>query len=321
MSGCRRLQVSGALEAVTEAMVRHLKHVGVQENGCAAIGNLAVNDENQAKAGRIGSIEAVVDAMNQHLRHQGVQERGCAALRNLCGSFDNQAKVASAGGVPAVCAALQQHASHAATCERGCAALGNLTFKNPENQALAAASGGVEAVIAAMKAHAKVPLVQERGCAALGNMGFKNADNQRRITVSHGMEVIVEAISRFGDHAGVQEQGFRSLRNLALLDERDVSAAVDAPGGGAGAAQADTAVEMPTSLSGVPGALRAYVASLKRQQERGCLPLGRIVRQLDTLNVLGLKDSPGEAMSEADMLRIRVRQALERVDGNAGAVL
>ena len=78
--------------------------------------------------------------------------------------------------------------------------------------------------------------------------------------------------------------------------------------------------EYPTSLSGVPAALRQYVQHLKRNQDRGCLPLKSIVRQLDTLNVLGFKDAMPD-MSEADLLRMKVRQALERVDGQGGAVL
>lgn len=166
------------------------------------MGNLAVNEENQNKAGRIGVVEAIVDAMNQHPRHQGVQERGCSALRNICGSFDNQAKVAAAGGIQAVrrmtppgkrsarqalaspfarfltviscvlmvqvTAALRNHVSHTGTCERGCAALGNLTFKNPENQALAAQHNSIEAVASAMRSHISASSVQERGAAALG---------------------------------------------------------------------------------------------------------------------------------------------------------
>lgn len=211
--GCSR-------QAVMDAMVRHLKHVGVQENGCAAelgplclcvapvgsgllasvpellrkplrtssspltshpiprprpksnscaaVGNLAVNEENQAKAGRIGVVEAVIDAMNQHPRHAGVQERGCSALRNICGSFDNQVKVASVGGIQAVTNAIKNHSSHVGICERGCAALGNLTFKNPDNQNLAANCGSVEAVTGAMRSHISAAPVQERGAAALG---------------------------------------------------------------------------------------------------------------------------------------------------------
>lgn len=164
-------------------------------NRCAAVGNLAVQEENQAKAGRIGVVEAVIDAMTQHPRHQGVQERGCSALRNICGSFDNQAKVAAGGGLQAVrtcdeafwnigvrfqhltgrlclslqvTAALRGHLGHVGTCERGCAALGNLTFKNPDNQTLAAQCSSIEAVASAMRSHISASSVQERGAAALG---------------------------------------------------------------------------------------------------------------------------------------------------------
>lgn len=131
---------------------------------------------------------------------------------------------------------------------------------------------------------------------------------------------------------------------------------------------------MPTSLAGVPAALRAYVVRaaprpgrsrlrspssrfrmtnggsergeltrrcvllhqehLKRQQERSCIPVRGLLRQLDTLNVLGL-NAPGgsQAVSTAQaannaaglvtdvaQLRQKLKIAAERVD-QIGSVL
>ncbi len=41
----------GGIEAVVTAMGRHTQNANVQEEACRALGNLAVNDENQEKIG------------------------------------------------------------------------------------------------------------------------------------------------------------------------------------------------------------------------------------------------------------------------------
>ncbi len=51
----------GGIEAVVTAMGRHAENAKVQEYACGALGNLAVNDENQAKIG------AQVESMHEYI--------------------------------------------------------------------------------------------------------------------------------------------------------------------------------------------------------------------------------------------------------------
>eukprot|EP00961_Rhodomonas_salina_P095293 1282150-Rhodomonas_salina.1 len=83
-------------------MKQHVKSAGVQEQGCGALRNLAVNDENKVKIGAAGGIEAVITAMQQHADSEGVQEWGCAALSNLAFNDENKVKIGAAGGIEAV---------------------------------------------------------------------------------------------------------------------------------------------------------------------------------------------------------------------------
>jgi hypothetical protein len=241
--------------------------------------------------------------------------------------------VAAAGGIAVTVAALRAHASHPAMAERGCAAVGNLAFKNPSNQEAAAAAGAVEAVVAAMRAQAHLPAVQERGAAALGNLGFRHVANQARVSEAHGVEAIVDAMSRFSDKAGVQEQGFRALRNLSALDDASLRAAAQGhaqiPNAAVAAANTAAAVAarggasaggaapqpLPKGLSGLPAALRAYLEKLQRQNERACVPLSALLKQLETQ----LDQTWGETsavLSEAAALRARVRTTMETLEIN-----
>eukprot|EP00961_Rhodomonas_salina_P277311 3747359-Rhodomonas_salina.1 len=64
-------------------MRQHVGHAGVQEAGCRAVRNLALNADNQTKIAGEGGIGVVLGAMRQHVGHAGVQEAGCGAVRNL----------------------------------------------------------------------------------------------------------------------------------------------------------------------------------------------------------------------------------------------
>ena len=66
-----------------EAMRAHVSHSGVQEQGCSALGNLAVNDDNQVQIAREGGIAVVLEAMRVHNSHSRVQLYGKQALLRL----------------------------------------------------------------------------------------------------------------------------------------------------------------------------------------------------------------------------------------------
>ena len=57
---------AGGIEAVVVGMGAHPWSAGVQEQGCAALVNLAVDDENETAIMRAGFIEAVVVGMGAH---------------------------------------------------------------------------------------------------------------------------------------------------------------------------------------------------------------------------------------------------------------
>ena len=75
----------------------------VQKNGCAALWDLAANDDNQKPIAKMGGIKVILDAMKRHEANADVQNNGCVALLNLTANdFDNQKTIAKMSGIKAV---------------------------------------------------------------------------------------------------------------------------------------------------------------------------------------------------------------------------
>ena len=68
---------------VLAAMTAHAGNAVVQAQGCGALRNLSVNDDNKMAIAGAGGIEVVVAAMTAHAGNAGVQKFGCGALANL----------------------------------------------------------------------------------------------------------------------------------------------------------------------------------------------------------------------------------------------
>jgi len=158
------------IDAILKPMRAHHARADVQEQGCGALRNFAVNDQNRAKVAEAGGIEAVVGAMRGHPEVANVQEQGCGALRNLAVIDRYKTKVAEAGGIEAVVGAMGGHPEVADVQEQGCGVLCLLAAMD-DNHAEIAAAGGVEVMVNAIICHPEVAGVQEQGCEALRHLG------------------------------------------------------------------------------------------------------------------------------------------------------
>ena len=89
-------------------MRTHVSQAGVQEHGCQALSNFAVNDDIEIKIAAEGGVEEIVKATRAHSSHAGVQQQGCRALRNLAVNVaDNQEEVAGQGGINVILEAMR----------------------------------------------------------------------------------------------------------------------------------------------------------------------------------------------------------------------
>ena len=79
------IAAAGGIVAVIRGMVRCEDHAGVQQYGCAALAELAFNnEENRVAIVAAGGIAAVTGAMGRRFEGDaGVQKYGRIALKNM----------------------------------------------------------------------------------------------------------------------------------------------------------------------------------------------------------------------------------------------
>ena len=75
---------------ILSAMKYHLDNAQVQHYGCAALQNLAMNDNNKVMIAETGGIPTIVSAMKYHSSNINVQHYGCAALGTLAVNDNNK---------------------------------------------------------------------------------------------------------------------------------------------------------------------------------------------------------------------------------------
>ena len=165
---------AGGVEAIVQAMDRHPAACTLQEEACAALGNLAHGQlENRARIVASGGAAAVVRTMTGV--HRGVPNlswKGCAALWTLAGGEPSEgchAAIGEAGGIAAVLSTLRQHRAVEFVQEKGCGALANLALSDVQQSAILE-GGGLSLVVAALRRFPGSPSVQEKGRAALWNL-------------------------------------------------------------------------------------------------------------------------------------------------------
>eukprot|EP01043_Picozoa_sp_COSAG02_P035161 COSAG02_NODE_2501_length_8672_cov_7.293246_6_plen_887_part_00 len=222
--------------------------VGVQQEGCLALGNLADSNDGRAAVLEVcravldaGGIALVVKAMTEFPKCEGVQQEGCLALGRLAYSDDGRAAALDAGGIALVVKAMTEFPKSEWVQRHGCLALGRLTYPDDVKAAILDA-GGIALVVKAMTEFPKSEWVQENGCYALGRLacwsdggpgvssGFALVVKAKAaILDAGGIALIVKAMTEFPKSEGVQENGYLTLDNLARSNDGG-AAVLDAGG-------------------------------------------------------------------------------------------
>jgi len=114
------LKQKADIAALVRGMRKYSIHCGIQEQGCGALWNLAVNADNQIKIAEQGGIDVTLEAMRTHRSHAGAQEAGCWALLNIGWSNQNlQKQIKNAGAEALVQGAMAASGATDVTKERG----------------------------------------------------------------------------------------------------------------------------------------------------------------------------------------------------------
>lgn len=222
-AGARVLGAAGAVSLATQAMLRHERHPGVQEEGAHALGNLALDDEAAHQAVAADAVEALVSAVLAHPPElPSVQIHACRALGNLAyHSPEAQERAAACGALEAIEAAMKANPRSPALLREACRALSSIVHGSPSAQEKAAAAGVVEALVVAVQQGlpqaepAEAAAVREAALQALSNVSHGVA-NEARATARGAIEAALLAMRASPEAPRVQEQGARALANLSV---------------------------------------------------------------------------------------------------------
>ena len=103
----------------------------MQEYGCAALWNLAANEDNKVTIAEAGGITTIQSAMKTYYFNANVQYYGCAALGTLAvNNLSNKEVIAHADVKVAIDSALRNHSANAGVKAKAERALQILNHEN-----------------------------------------------------------------------------------------------------------------------------------------------------------------------------------------------
>uniref|UniRef100_A0A7S4N8P2 Uncharacterized protein n=1 Tax=Odontella aurita TaxID=265563 RepID=A0A7S4N8P2_9STRA len=216
---------AGAIPCIVAAMCNHPSDAEVQERGCAALQNLALEGDRRSMIASAGGTAAVLRAMRSHPQAAAVQERGCGAVRNFVWDNDvNRAAVGSKGGVVVITDAVRGHGGDGRVVGQAFRALRNLAKGTGEDVSSnrLAIGGAVMCIVAAMRQHLEDEGVEAEGCALVRNLSV-DEDVRPAIVAVGAIGAIVAAMKEHPKSEKVNSQACGSLYNLSFcggsLDE------------------------------------------------------------------------------------------------------
>lgn len=184
----------GGIDMALAAMRSHNQHASMLEHAVALLKGLAVDDDNEAAAVRLGAIDAVLNVMADFPSNAVLQDtvrrcevaatriffiwltsafsvvlQCCRALINLGASAAHKLILAEKGGVKALLQAARMHSEVPEVQEQAFWALKNLTAETSLKK-VAAAQGAIDIVISSMRRHNTSPGVQQQVSGAVLQM-------------------------------------------------------------------------------------------------------------------------------------------------------
>ena len=227
------LSLPKSLDSVLRDMKRHPTDATVQEFGCAALGQLKVEQLHGSSA----AIEAILKAMNLYPEHLGIHKEGVRNLRRLTfkasKSEDSSSaavdkrhldkemcgKIERRGGIRTVfntlktfpgCRPLQRDSLRIIRNILGCNS--TVTGTNIDCEA-------INSIIKAMVMHGESKSVQEDGCALLWIVSYNEPSYQMKIVELNGLSAIMSALVMQREVEQVHYHGCGAIHTLSCNAE------------------------------------------------------------------------------------------------------
>ena len=214
----------GGIDAIIKALGNHPDHAGVQQNGCGALGILAINDANKVEIAKQGGIDAIIKALGNQ-PDQACRQYLWPISPNLTELFSFQAQIEETmirlfnDDTEITNASMSANFGYLSSDQQT-----QLYHYMVEKNYLVLVFGAYYIPLPARPRADISPTVQEQCCGALGILAI-NDDNKVEIAKQGGIDAIIKALGMHPDHAGVQQQGCGALWTLAYNDDNKVEIA------------------------------------------------------------------------------------------------
>jgi hypothetical protein len=212
-----KMRSAGLCEMVPSAVQRQAISKVVAHVGCLAIGDLAVDKNNQTRLTSANACDAVVAALKRHHDSRDVVISSCYAMHFLALTQSNIGWMGVNGACDAVTVALIKHNSPESedVAVNALNALGSLAFKDEGNQIKLHTCGGCSAVVAVMRTHANCPEVCGAACRAIHHLCAENL-NVKDLGVKGACTHVVKALKTHSSYPEVVTQAFYAIHSLAV---------------------------------------------------------------------------------------------------------
>ena len=208
----RGWDASRGVAIVLGAMKQHPRVPDVQEEGCRALSELAINHVGKTAVGDAGGIGVIIRAMKEHRMVSKVQEQACQALSILAEDDDNKKKLGKADGIDAILRSMEQHQFVPGVQERACCALSELAMDD-ENRKKIRDAGVIGVILRAMEEHPLEDGVPTSYLMVLSKLS-EDDENKMMMREDGGVAVILRTMKNCAGDWEVERLGFELVERL-----------------------------------------------------------------------------------------------------------
>jgi len=218
------------IDAVTNAMEKHVTNIEVQGRGCLAFRRLSmthqhsaseepeINADNCAKMEVEGAIHSVINAMNYYHNSEHVQKEAMHFIRNcLQATGSSKGIVLGRNGIEVIVRAMWKLETFSTAQEHGCTILWCLAISNPEAQFSIMSNEGIGAILNGMSKHLSSEKVQYCACGALQTLSSSKSEIQQNMLEIGAFDAIFNSMSEHKYSKSVAEAASTAAKNLMNL--------------------------------------------------------------------------------------------------------
>ncbi len=192
------------------------------ESACMVVANLAYNNSNKSKMGKIGMCEFLMELLEKYMKTASVVKMGCWAIINLAVSHpENVNRFYICNGMNVLIKVMNLHFSDVGIIQWGCLGVAYLATKK-ENTISAREAGICELLLRIFDSYSENIGITEEVCRAVGAIAYEDELSRTRYsTIGGGLERLLQCIDRYISNAEIMYWICMALVNLCRENDEN----------------------------------------------------------------------------------------------------